>query len=129
MLTLYKNIKDLRKQNHWTQEELAQRMGYKDRSTIAKIEAGQVDLSRSKIIQFAQVFGVEASELMGDDGISESLDTIDALLIREIYKHFTPEELDDPVLVEQICEFLDFLKKLDSRGRDSLLAFARNLKL
>ena len=65
MLKLYENIKTLRKQNHWTQEELALRMNYTDRSTIAKIEAGKVDLSQSKIVEFANVFGVEPGELMG----------------------------------------------------------------
>lgn len=78
MLTLYENIKYLRKKNKWTQEELAIRMGYTDRSTIAKIEAGKVDLQRSKIFEFAKVFGVSPSDLMGDDGIED--DTYDQLL-------------------------------------------------
>lgn len=66
MLDLYKNIKSLRKENKWTQEELALRLGYTDRSTIAKIEAGKVDLPRSKIIAFAQVFGVSPGDLLGN---------------------------------------------------------------
>jgi len=78
MLDTYKNIKLLRKQKGWTQEELATRMGYTDRSTIAKIEAGKVDLQRSKIFEFAKVFGVSPSDLMGDDGIED--DTYDQLL-------------------------------------------------
>ncbi len=65
MLKLYENIKDLRKQNNWTQEELAQKIGYTDRSAIAKIEAGKIDLPQSKIIEFADVFGVEPGDLMG----------------------------------------------------------------
>ena len=67
MINLYKNIKELRLQNHWTQEELAQRMGYTDRSMIAKIEAGKVDLARSKIIEFAKVFDVPPGDLMDED--------------------------------------------------------------
>lgn len=65
MLKLYKNIKELRKLNNWTQEELAHRIGYTDRSSIAKIEAGQTDLSQSKIMEFAEVFGIEPGDLMG----------------------------------------------------------------
>ena len=65
MLKLYENIRELRKRNQWTQEELARRMNYTDRSSIAKIEAGKVDLSQSKIIEFANIFGVEPGELMG----------------------------------------------------------------
>ena len=83
MIILYENIKKFRKQMKWSQEELAIRTGYTDRSSIAKIEKGMVDLSQSKIKQFADVFGVSASELMGweekketatqvDNGLSES---------------------------------------------------------
>lgn len=67
MINLYKNIRELRKQNHWSQEELAKRMGYTDRSMIAKIEAGKVDLARSKIIDFAKVFNVAPGDLMDEE--------------------------------------------------------------
>ena len=66
MLQLYKNIKNLRKERKWTQEELATRMGY-DRSMITKIESGKVDLSQSKILEFAKIFGVDPGDLMGWD--------------------------------------------------------------
>lgn len=85
MLDTYKNIKLLRKQNGWTQEELATRMGYTDRSMIAKIESGKVDLARSKILEFAKVFGITASDLMGDDGISIPEDTPEAQEVREFW--------------------------------------------
>ena len=65
MLKLYENIKTLRKENGWSQDELAKKMGYTDRSSIAKIESGKVDLSQSKIMEFARVFGVEPGDLMG----------------------------------------------------------------
>ena len=64
-MKLYENIRELRKLNGWTQEELAQRMGYTDRSTIAKIEAGKVDLTQSKILEFANIFGVDPGDLLG----------------------------------------------------------------
>lgn len=73
MLKLYENIKELRKDNNWTQDELAKRLGYTDRSTIAKIEAGKVDLSQSKIMEFASVFGVKPGDLMGWD-IKDAID-------------------------------------------------------
>lgn len=85
MLDLYKNIRILRKQNGWTQDELAKRMGYTDRSSIAKIEQGKFDLARSKIFEFAKIFGVTPSELMGDDGIDLPHDTPEAKQIRDAY--------------------------------------------
>lgn len=65
MLKLYENIKYYRKKNGLTQDELARRAGYTDRSSIAKIERGVVDLSQSKIAQFAEIFGITPSDLMG----------------------------------------------------------------
>lgn len=65
MLLVYENIKKFRLQAQMSQAELAKRTGYTDRSSIAKIEKGMVDLSQSKIKQFADVFGVTPGELMG----------------------------------------------------------------
>lgn len=65
MLKLYENIKKFRLEKGMTQDELAHRAGYTDRSSIAKIERGLVDLSQSKIKQFADIFGVTPSNLMG----------------------------------------------------------------
>lgn len=67
MLELYRNIKKFRTQNDMSQAELARLTGYTDRSSIAKIEKGLVDLSLSKIEAFADALGVDPGELMGDD--------------------------------------------------------------
>ena len=58
-------IRKLRKELGLTQEELAVRVGYTDRSTIAKIEAGKVDLPQTKIALFAKALGVSPAALMG----------------------------------------------------------------
>lgn len=67
MLKLYENIKRLRTELNMSQSELAKRTGYTDRSSIAKIEKGMVDLSQTKIKQFADVLGVTPGHLMGWD--------------------------------------------------------------
>lgn len=64
-MTTYEKIKTLRKQKRLSQDELARLTGYTDRSSIAKIEAGKVDLTESKIVVFAQALGVSPSYLMG----------------------------------------------------------------
>lgn len=43
-MNLYENIKRFRKEKGLSQEELARMTGYTDRSSIAKIEKGDVDL-------------------------------------------------------------------------------------
>ncbi len=59
MLTLYENIQKYRNLRGMSQEQLAELVGYKDRTSIAKIEAGNVDLSNSKIRKFAEAFEKE----------------------------------------------------------------------
>ena len=76
MLELYKNIRKYRKENGWTQQELADRAGYGDRSSISKIESGEVDLPQSAIIKFAKVFGVAPGDLMGYDGCVDYMDQL-----------------------------------------------------
>lgn len=76
MLKLYENIKSYRQLKGWSQDELAAKVGYKDRTIISKIERGDVDLSQSKIITFANAFGISPGELMGNDGCSEKTNTL-----------------------------------------------------
>lgn len=64
-----------------SQAELAARVGYTDRSSIAKIEKGAVDLSQSKIKQFADVFGVSSGQLMGWEQDPEDLADIAAQVL------------------------------------------------
>ena len=47
METMYDRIKKLRNSLGWSQEELAKKVGYADKTSIAKIEAGKVDLPQS----------------------------------------------------------------------------------
>lgn len=53
-MTLYERIKARREELEMSQEELAKILGYKSRSTIAKIEAGENDITQSKIVAFAK---------------------------------------------------------------------------
>lgn len=76
-LTTHENIRYLREQLGLTQEELAYKTGYKDRSSIAKIESGKVDLSATKIATFARALGVTPTQLMGLDAISFDSQTKD----------------------------------------------------
>lgn len=60
------NIKRMRKQKGWSQEELARRMGYKDKTAINKIENNINDVNQSKMMKFAQVFNCDPAHLMTD---------------------------------------------------------------
>lgn len=125
MLTLYKNIRELRKQNNWSQEELATRMGYTDRSSIAKIESGKVDLAQSKILEFARVFGVDASDLMGDDGIATG---DNSALIRDLYVHIDPEIIEKAEHDPQLMEFIQLFLNTSEENRPAVLQILKGLQ-
>lgn len=69
MRELYRNIKRLREENGLSQEALARMTGYTDRSSITKIEKGQVDLQQSKIELFAKALNTTVPKLVGWDEI------------------------------------------------------------
>lgn len=64
-MEIYQRIKALRERRGLSQEDLANLLGYKDRSTIAKIEKGINDITQSKIIAFAQALNTTPAYLMG----------------------------------------------------------------
>ncbi|KMO87088.1 hypothetical protein AB840_04835 [Megasphaera cerevisiae DSM 20462] len=66
-MELYERIKKRREELDLSQDELAQKLGYKSRSTIAKIEKGENDITQSKIAAFAQALQTTPSTLMGWD--------------------------------------------------------------
>lgn len=66
-------IKARRVELGWSQQKLADLMGYTSKSTITKIEKGVSDVGQKHIAQFAKVLGVSIAYLMDweDDVQSE----------------------------------------------------------
>ena len=62
---LYDRIKSRRTELGLTVEELAHKMGYKDKSSISKIENGKADIPQSKIAAFADALQTTPAYLMG----------------------------------------------------------------
>ncbi len=100
MLPLYKNIKLRRTELKMSQDTLAELTGYKDRSSIAKIEKGEVDLAESKIREFAKALKVSPQELMGWDESDEPV---------TIAAHFDGDEYTEAEL-DKIKEYAAFIK-------------------
>ncbi|WP_295363653.1 S24 family peptidase [uncultured Pseudoramibacter sp.] len=71
-MTLYTNIRKRRKELNLTQDELAALTGYSGKSMIAKIESGKVDISQSKIVEFAKALKTTPAKLMGWDSENQS---------------------------------------------------------
>lgn len=62
---LYQRIRSRRKELGMSQEELAEKVGYKTKSSINKIELGQNDIAQSKIYEFAKALRTTPAYLMG----------------------------------------------------------------
>lgn len=69
-MTIGDKIKQLRTERNWSQEQVARMLGYKSRSTINKIELGINELTQSKIVAFANLFGVEPWQLLNDEPLN-----------------------------------------------------------
>lgn len=65
MSTIGDKILERRTALNMSQDELAQKVGYKDRSSIAKIESGERDIRQKKLIEFAKALDTTPQWLMG----------------------------------------------------------------
>lgn len=74
-------IKELRKQKGLTQLQLAEKLGYTDRSSIAKLETNKNEIGYDKIVELCRVldttpeylgFEVKASDYVYDIDISKT---------------------------------------------------------
>ncbi len=79
-------IKRRREQLNMTQDELAQKVGYTSRSSIAKVEANANGMVQSKLVLFAQALGTTPSYLMGwtepEEETQKKNDTITDIILR-----------------------------------------------
>ena len=113
-------IKQLRLGRGWSQEKLAQMVGYTSRTTINKIESGQNGFSQQRLIRFATVFDIKPEQLISD----ENLDMED--IIRKWkkddhdYKMKTIEDVAAAIrdlFGEDIYQHLDRYLDLNEYGR------------
>ncbi|MGM7267058.1 helix-turn-helix transcriptional regulator [Erysipelothrix rhusiopathiae] len=87
---LGQRLKARRKELRISQQELAVAVGYTSRSTIAKIEAGVIDLSQSKIYDIAEALETTPTYLLG---LEEELEALTATAIVEHLQSVTVDQL------------------------------------
>ena len=118
-MTLYDRIRTRREQLNMSQEELAKRLGYKSRSTIAKIESGENDITQSKIVAFAKALGVKPGYLMGWEDVPEPSSSLSLTPSEETHiKKY--RQLDDGGK-EEIDDIIDVkLAKLQRKAEEGV---------
>ena len=107
------NIRSMRLANDMTQEQLAQKLGYKSRSTINKIEMGINSIHPTKILAFAKALDTTPAYLLG-------LSAVPKKLVKSVEICF-----DDKTLVyffneENILKVKNFLDDLEKKEKKSI---------
>ena len=103
MSIIAQRILAARKMRGMTQDELAEKSGYSSRTTIAKIEKGEVDLTTTKIILIANALDVSPRYLMGW------------------------EESDNAEMTKAVKEFLSVYVQLSPKNQDKIAGYAEGL--
>lgn len=65
MAEIGKRIRSRREELGMTQKALAEKVGYKDKSAVTRIESGENDITQTKIIKFADALDTSVAYLMG----------------------------------------------------------------
>ena len=103
-------IKRRRQELEWSQRELAAKMNYSHHSTLARIENGQVDVTQSRIEQFADVLGVSIAYLMGWTEEKQSTESELSIKKKEFIQKI--ENMTDAEL-ERLEQILALVEKTD----------------
>lgn len=87
-----------------TQEELASKLGYKNKSSIAKIETGTNDIIQSKVVEFANVLDTTVAYLMGWDNPTPSRKGVVVNVLGRVAAGIPIEAIEDIIDTEEIPE-------------------------
>ena len=116
-------IKNLREKNKLSQTELANLVGYKAKTAIAKVEAGKVDLPQSKIWAFANALHTDVSYFFDGNSVnygdfnSPQQPTMDFLLSndeKELILKYRKISSEDKEMINRI---LAYSSKLSTKNK------------
>ena len=101
-MTIYQRIRERRESLGMTQQELAQKTGYKTASAVNKIELGLRDINQHKIILFANALGVTPEFLINGNehktDMPVSLTESQAQLLK-LLPDLNEDDIDDLLLL------------------------------
>lgn len=101
-MTVGEKIKERREKLGLSQEQLAERLGYKSKTSIHKVEQGITDLPLSKLSEFAKALNTTSSYLMEWDEEKSNLTTNDTpLSSKELQK------LEEKKLIKDLSSILE----------------------
>ena len=114
-MTFAINLRQLRKEHNMSQEELADRLGYKSFTTIQKWESGVSEPSMEKVKAIAEIFGVTIEQLV--NGSVEERVTVLPKILPSTHAKAPTLALDEQCLV-------DIYRELNQDGKTALVEYA-----
>ena len=114
------NLRYLRKKYDMSQEDLANKLGYKSFTTIQKWESGVSEPSVSTVKKIAEIFGVTIDQITNDD-----------LCDREHHYYIDPEAAEIAQAVQQRPELkilFDASRKVSAADLELVISMIDRLK-
>lgn len=102
------NLRKIRTEKGMSQAELASKLGYSSRSSINKIEIGDRDMPRSKIIQMARILGVSPVVFFNNEPIDDN-------------------EIAEEIIDQELTMIMDGFQNLNEANRMRLSVYLQAL--
>lgn len=111
-MTIYDKIKYLREKAGMSQQELAEKVGFKTASAVNKIELGLRDINQTKIKAFANALGTTPGYLLEDDNRNEERSVFSIVNINPLPETVKKPRIGtiacgEPILAEENLEGYD----------------------
>ena len=111
-------IRKRRIQLGWSQQKLAEKMGYTSKSTITRIEKGYNDVSQSNVAKFAKVMDTSIGYLMGwnneESKLSKPIIADDSNPAAKVFSSRFDSLSDNHQ--QQVLEYIDFLSAQEQKN-------------
>ena len=117
-MTLGEKVKLKREELNLSQEELAEKMNYKSKTSIHKIEQGITDLPLSKVKELAAVLNTTSAYLMGWESKKEENSNINIILKLSLKNKIKHKGLENSIITaygmsnKQLKRYVNKLEKL-----------------
>lgn len=106
MVNIGEKIKKRRLELNISQDELAEKMGYKSRSTIAKIEKGVNDVVQTNIVKFAKILNTTPAYLMGWEDEAKETKGIKIPVLGDVAAGIPIDAIEDVIDWEEIPTYM-----------------------
>lgn len=110
MKILANNIRTLRHQHNWSQEDVANRLGISI-PAFSKIETGVTDVNLSRIEQIANVLGVSVARLLSENEEEHIIENPQKELIDNIKQKVIERENEISALQKKVIVLYEELRK------------------